>query len=186
RRPGKGRRRRRHRLGAGRTTSLQRAAAPARGRLRRRPAGLSVGRGRSGGRGTPPLYNIGPLMTSSPSPPSRPFFLLVDDDPNVLSAVQRDIRARYGGRFDVVALSSGRDALEATRELKRRGAEVAMFLIEQRGPIMTRLAYHVAAGLCLLPARRMLLTALSDTSVAIQGLKRIGIHHYFVKPWTPR
>ena len=124
-------------------------------------------------------------MTSSPSPPSRPFFLLVDDDPNVLSAVQRDIRARYGSRFDVVALSSGRDALEATRELKRRGGEVAVFLVDQRMPNMTGLEFLEQAMEVYPQARRVLLTAFSDTSVAIQGINQIGLHHYFVKPWDP-
>ena len=79
-------------------------------------------------------------MTSSPSS-SRPFFVLVDDDPNVLAAIQRDIRSRYGGRYDVIAYPSGGEALEATRELKRRDGEVAVFLVDQRMPEMTGLEF---------------------------------------------
>ncbi|HLU52183.1 MAG TPA: FAD-dependent oxidoreductase [Acidimicrobiia bacterium] len=123
-------------------------------------------------------------MTSSPSS-SRPFFVLVDDDPNVLAAIQRDIRSRYGGRYDVIAYPSGGEALEATRELKRRDGEVAVFLVDQRMPEMTGLEFLARAIEVYPRARRVLLTAFSDTSVAIRGINEVGLHHYFVKPWDP-
>ena len=123
-------------------------------------------------------------MTSS-SPASHPFFILVDDDPNVLAAIQRDIRRQYGDRYDIIAFPSGPEALEATREIKRRGGDVAMFLVDQRMPEMTGLEF-LGETIDIYPqARRVLLTAFSDTSVAIQGINEIGLHHYFVKPWDP-
>ncbi|MFP3914497.1 MAG: FAD-dependent oxidoreductase [Actinomycetota bacterium] len=116
---------------------------------------------------------------------SRPFMVLVDDDPSVLSAVTRDVRARYGESYDVVSVPSGQDALDTLRELKRRGADVALILADQRMPGMTGIELFAQAADVYPRARRVLLTAFSDTSVAIQGINDVGLHHYFVKPWHP-
>ena len=65
---------------------------------------------------------------------ARPAILAVDDDPEVLRAVARDLRRRYGDDYRVVRASSGSEALEATEELKRRNEPVALFLSDQRMP----------------------------------------------------
>lgn len=111
--------------------------------------------------------------------------VLVDDDPNVLGAVVRDVRARYGEDYEIVSASSGNQALELVKELKRRGSEVALILADQRMPGMSGIELFGHTNEIYPRARRVLLTAFSDTSVAIQGINEVGLHHYFVKPWHP-
>lgn len=116
---------------------------------------------------------------------TRPYLVLVDDDPSVLAATERDMRSRYAKDYEVVSAGSGEEGLELAQELRRRGAEVALFLVDQRMPGMSGLEMLGQVRDLYPSARRVLLTAYSDTSVAIQGINEIGLHHYLVKPWHP-
>ena len=111
--------------------------------------------------------------------------VLVDDDPPVLAAIERDMRSRFGGEFLIVGASSGRQAVDLVRDLKRRDTEVALFLVDQRMPDMTGLQFLEEVEELYPRARKVLLTAYSDTSVAIQGINRTGLDHYLIKPWHP-
>ena len=68
---------------------------------------------------------------------ARPVILSVDDDPQVLSAIERDLNRHYKKDYRVVAAASAEEALEAARHLKQRGTAVALFLVDQRMPGMT-------------------------------------------------
>ncbi len=68
---------------------------------------------------------------------TKPVILAVDDDRQVLSAIERDLRQKYRDDYRVVAAQSGEQALEAARELKRRGTPIALFVVDQRMPDMT-------------------------------------------------
>ncbi|MGH2355986.1 MAG: FAD-dependent oxidoreductase, partial [Chloroflexota bacterium] len=116
---------------------------------------------------------------------AKPAILAVDDDAPVLRAVERDLRARYGDDYRILAAGSGDEALELTRELTRRGDHVALFLVDQRMPRMTgtELLHEVLA---LQPeAKRVLLTAYADTDVAIRAINEIRLDQYLLKPWDP-
>lgn len=115
----------------------------------------------------------------------RPVMLLVDDEPGVLSAVERDIRDRYGGEYRVVTAAGGQEGIDAAQELKRRGAEIALFLVDQKMPRVTGLDLLEGTRDLYPDAKRVLLTGYSDTQVAIQGINEIGLDHYLVKPWQP-
>jgi len=115
----------------------------------------------------------------------RPVILAVDDDPEVLGAVERDLRRRYAGDYRVVRAGSGTEALETTATLKRRGEAVALFLVDQRMPGMTGTAFLAEAQRIHPDARKVLLTAYADTDAAIQSINEIGLDHYLMKPWDP-
>jgi thioredoxin reductase (NADPH) len=66
----------------------------------------------------------------------RPVLLTVDDDPSVSRAVARDLRRHYGQSHRVLRAGSGADALDALRELKLRGEQVAVLLADYRMPEM--------------------------------------------------
>ena len=51
---------------------------------------------------------------------SKATILTVDDDPMVLRAITRDLRARYGSDFRVVKAASGAQALAVLTELALR------------------------------------------------------------------
>ena len=116
---------------------------------------------------------------------SKPFILTVDDDPDVLRAVERDLRRQYGSRYRIIAAESGRAALEAVEQLKIRNDPLALFLVDQRMPGMSGVEF-LEAVLPLFPdAKRALLTAYADTDAAIRAINSARIDHYLMKPWDP-
>src|ERR1043166_6384656 len=68
---------------------------------------------------------------------SKPVIWTVDDGPDVLRAVERDLRRHYGDRYRVISADSGVSALEATKQLKLRNEAVPLFLVDQRMPLMS-------------------------------------------------
>ena len=67
---------------------------------------------------------------------NKPVLLIVDDDPQVLAAVRRDLRARYREHYTVIGAASGPEALSTAQELKSRGDSLAMLISDQRMPGM--------------------------------------------------
>lgn len=116
---------------------------------------------------------------------TKPVIFCVDDDPEVLGAIERDLRQRYGSDYRILKARSGREALEAVRQLKQRGAPIALFLVDERMPEMTGTEL-LRQVLKLYPdSRRVLLTAYSDTQAAISGINDVGLDYYLLKPWSP-
>ena len=115
----------------------------------------------------------------------RPVLLAVDDDAEVLSAVGRDLRARFGRDYRVVKAHSGAEALQVTRELKQRGVPVALFIVDERMPEMKGTEFLVRALEMYPNARRVLLTAYADTHSAVTAINQIRLDRYLVKPWEP-
>ena len=115
----------------------------------------------------------------------KPVILTIDDDPQVLRAVERDLRSRFGSDYRVVAADGGASALDAARRLKLRGTPVALFLADQRMPGMTGIEFLEAVADVHPDAKRVLLTAYADTEVAIAAINTIRLDHYLVKPWDP-
>ncbi len=118
-------------------------------------------------------------------PISKPVILAVDDDPQVLAAVRRDLRNQYGSTYQVIAASSGAEALDALQELKNRSKTVAAFVVDQRMPEMSGTEFLMAADQIFPQAKRLLLTAYADTEAAIQAINDVGLDYYLLKPWSP-
>ena len=116
---------------------------------------------------------------------TKPVILSVDDDREVLAAVERDLRKQYRARYRIVTASSGQEALETARELKRRGTPVALFLADQRMPLMSGTQLLAELKKLFPETKRVLLTAYADTDAAISAINDIGLHHYLMKPWDP-
>jgi thioredoxin reductase (NADPH) len=116
---------------------------------------------------------------------TKPVILAVDDDPEVLNAVDRDLRQHFRADYQVLKVGSGTQALDTTHQLKKRGRAVALFLVDERMPEMTGTQFLIEAIKLYPDARRVLLTAYADTETAITAINRIGIDHYLLKPWEP-
>jgi len=116
---------------------------------------------------------------------ARPAILTVDDDPSVSRAVARDLRRQYGEGYRIVRAESGQQALDALREIKLRGEQVAVLLADYRMPGMSGIEF-LEQAMDLFPlARRILLTAYADTDAAIQAINVVDLDHYLLKPWDP-
>jgi len=115
----------------------------------------------------------------------KPVLLAVDDDREVVRAVERDLRSHYARDFTVLAAESGEEALDLIRRLVPRGDPLALVVTDQRMPRMTgvELLAHVAAEAP--DAKRVLLTAYADTEVAMRAINELHLDHYLMKPWHP-
>ncbi|MFI6519260.1 FAD-dependent oxidoreductase [Spirillospora sp. NPDC050679] len=116
---------------------------------------------------------------------AKAVIMTVDDDPGVSRAVARDLRRRYAEDHRIVRAESGRQALEALRELKLRGDEVAVLLADHRMPEMNGVEFLEQAMDLYPNARRVLLTAYADTDAAIRAINVVDLDHYLLKPWNP-
>jgi thioredoxin reductase (NADPH) len=111
--------------------------------------------------------------------------MTVDDDREVLRAIERDLRRKYGERFRVLKADSGQSALDTLRELKVRNDAVALLLVDQRMPGMSGVEFIKQAVDLFPDAKRVLLTAYADTEAAIQAINEANVNHYLLKPWDP-
>jgi thioredoxin reductase (NADPH) len=116
---------------------------------------------------------------------AKPVILAVDDDPQVLRAVERDLRRKYAREYRVLRADSGESALNALDKLKLRGDPVALFLVDQRMPRMTGVEFLEKAVEMFPEAKRDLLTAYADTDAAIRAINEVGLDYYLQKPWDP-
>jgi thioredoxin reductase (NADPH) len=122
---------------------------------------------------------------TEPAPPSRPAIVTVDDDPSVSRSIARDLRREYGEAHRIIRGESGAQTLEALRELKLRGEQVAILMADYRMPEMNGIEFLEEAMDIFPFARRVLLTAYADTEAAIQAINVVDVDQYMLKPWDP-
>jgi thioredoxin reductase (NADPH) len=116
---------------------------------------------------------------------NKPVLLAVDDDPQVLAAVRRDLRSRYREQYTVMTAASGEEALATARELKTRGDSLAMIISDQRMPGIPGSEVLARSREVYPLARRVLLTAYSDIEAAVKAINEAHLDHYLSKPWAP-
>jgi thioredoxin reductase (NADPH) len=115
----------------------------------------------------------------------KPILLSVDDDSDVLRAIERDLRSKYGAEYRVIGSDSPEGAIALLKQLRLRNDSVALLLADQRMPHMDGVAF-LQEGMRIFPeAKRALLTAYADTNAAISAINQANIHYFFLKPWDP-
>ena len=115
----------------------------------------------------------------------KPVILAVDDDPQVLRQIGRDLVKHYGEHYSVLRADSGRAGLEALDELAGRAAPVALLLSDQRMPDMDGVSFLKQARRRYPDSKRALLTAYADTDAAIAAINESQVDYYLTKPWEP-
>jgi thioredoxin reductase (NADPH) len=115
----------------------------------------------------------------------KPVILTVDDEEQVLNAVERDLNSHYRKDYRVIKSSSGQEALDAVLALKKRNDPIALFLADQRMPEISGTEFLARAMKLYPEARKVLLTAYADTEAAIMAINTVGLDHYLMKPWSP-
>src|SRR6202140_3042223 len=115
----------------------------------------------------------------------KPILLSVDDDSDVLRAIERDLRSQYGAEYRVIGSDSAEGALALLQQLKVRNDSVALLVAAKR---MTRMdgVEFLREAMGIFPgAKRALLTAYADTNAAISAINQASINYFFLKPWDP-
>ena len=114
-----------------------------------------------------------------------PFIIIIDDDSQVLRAIQRDVRNKFREEYKILATESALEALEAVKELKLKNETVALFISDQRMPEMEGTAFIEKAMESFPEAKKILLTAYSDIEAAIKAINTLKLDFYLLKPWNP-
>lgn len=116
---------------------------------------------------------------------SRPIIFAIDDDPQVLRALNRDLRSQYGKEYKIMSTESANEALETLVEMRNAGDVIAIFISDQRMPEMPGVDFLQKAIKIYPDAKRVLLTAYSDTDAAIKAINDVQLDYYLMKPWDP-
>ena len=124
------------------------------------------------------FLGLGPSM-------AKPILLSVDDDTDVLRAIERDLRSHYGAEYRVIGSDSPEGALDLLKQLKVRNDSVALLLADQRMPRMDGVEFLQQAMEVFPSAKRALLTAYADTNAAISAINQASVNFFFLKPWDP-
>ena len=115
----------------------------------------------------------------------QPIIFAIDDDPQVLRAIARDLRNRYKNTYRVISTSSATEALASLEELKKKAESIAMFVSDQRMPEMLGVDFLEKSKQLFPGTKRVLLTAYSDTDAAIKAINDVQLDYYLTKPWDP-
>jgi thioredoxin reductase (NADPH) len=116
---------------------------------------------------------------------AKPILLSVDDDSDVLRAIERDLRSKYGAEYRVIGCDSPEGGITLLKQLKVRSDSVALLLADQRMPHMDGVEFLQEAMRIFPEAKRALLTAYADTNAAISAINQANINYFFMKPWDP-
>lgn len=115
----------------------------------------------------------------------KPIILAVDDDEQVLRAITRDLRSVYGKEYRILSTDAAQEALDTLVDLKNKNETIALFLSDQRMPEMLGVEFLQKARELFPDAKRILLTAYSDTEAAIKAINDVQLDYYLMKPWDP-
>ncbi len=116
---------------------------------------------------------------------TKPVILAVDDDPQVLGSIARDLRKQYGKDYRILRADSGAAAVEALDAIRARDEHVALLISDQRMPQLDGVGFLHASILRFPDSKRVLLTAYADTDAAIGAINRSQVDYYLLKPWDP-
>jgi thioredoxin reductase (NADPH) len=115
----------------------------------------------------------------------KPIILTVDDDPQVLGAITRDLRNEFRKDYRILSIGSGPEALTTLDELRARSEPVALVLADQRMPDVEGVEVLTHARELFPETKRVLLTAYADTTAAIKAINSAQLDYYLLKPWDP-
>jgi len=105
--------------------------------------------------------------------------LIVDDEPGVLQALQRSLRARYRERLQIRTCV---DPLAALALVRAEPFDIVLSDLRMPGADGIEFLSLVAA---VLPASvRLLLTGTADFTTAQRAITDAGVFRYLCKPWT--
>src|SRR5207237_8696794 len=103
---------------------------------------------------------------------AKPILLSVDDDSDVLRAIERDLRSQYGAGYRLIGSDSPTGALDLLKQLKLRNDSVALLLADQRMPRMDGVEFLQHAMGIFPGANRAWLTAYAATTSGLSAINQ--------------
>jgi thioredoxin reductase (NADPH) len=119
---------------------------------------------------------------------TRPVVLVVDDDGDVLAALQAALAKRFGADYQILTERSPAAGLQALERLRRQDLPVAVVIADQWMPHMTGLDLLARARQLHPSARRLLLIGVWDRSAnqpMSQAMTLGRLDGWVLKPWEP-
>jgi thioredoxin reductase (NADPH) len=119
---------------------------------------------------------------------TQPVMLAVDDDGNVLAALEQALRTRFGAGYQILAERSAAAGLQTLERLRDQAATVAVILADQWMPHMTGLDLLARARELHPSARRLVLLGVWDRSAnqpMSQAMTLGRLDGWILKPWEP-
>ncbi|NYH14086.1 response regulator RpfG family c-di-GMP phosphodiesterase [Paraburkholderia bryophila] len=105
-----------------------------------------------------------------------PIVLLVDDEPSILSALRRALRAP---RYEVLTAESAATALELLAS-----REVDLIISDMRMPQMNGAEFLARAKALYPDTAPILLTGYAEIDAVVQAINEGGVYRYLNKPWN--
>ena len=102
---------------------------------------------------------------------AKPILLSVDDDSDVLRAIERDLRTQYGADYRVIGSDSPTGALELLKQLKVRNDGVALVLADQRMPNLDGVGFLKEARQIYPEAKRALAQCVMASAYLLAHLR---------------
>lgn len=114
--------------------------------------------------------------TNTPAQPAvQATLLLVDDEPNILSSLQRLLRP---AGYRILTATCGAQGLEILAHEK-----IDLIISDMRMPQMDGVAFLEQAAKCWPQVARILLTGYADLASAVAAVNKGNIYYYLSKPW---
>ena len=118
----------------------------------------------------------------------RPVIVVVDDEPDALSAMLDALTRRFGGDYRVVSYLSAHAALDAICIIKEEEEEITLVIADQRMPEMTGRNFLGRVRSIVPTAKRALLVDWGDHDASptiLQACALGELDNYLYKPWAP-
>jgi thioredoxin reductase (NADPH) len=120
---------------------------------------------------------------------SQPTIVVVDDDTDTLSVVEKELRRRYAADYRIICVRSAMTALQLLREAKATGGDAALLLADLWMPEMSGVEFLAQAHDLYPLAKRMLIIRWNDGSASAELLRAMAlgqVDSFLSHPWdTP-
>jgi DNA-binding NtrC family response regulator len=101
--------------------------------------------------------------------------LVVDDEPQIIKAIQRTLRNEA---YNILTANSASDGLRVLE-----GREVDMVISDQNMPFMTGLEFLQRVKADHPGTLTMMLTGEKEIEIAVQAINQAGVYKFILKPW---
>jgi len=113
------------------------------------------------------------------------YILCVDDEPEVLDAVERNI-AQFEDTFPIVTAESADDARRVVTQIENDGDELGLVLCDHvmPGDNGVELLIEIGAQSYFEHTRKVLVTGQAGLEATIKVVNQGHLNHYIAKPWN--